>query len=287
LLEKTLLVTNKNKKVMSYLINNQQKLNDVIFANRNQTYGAYAIRSAYGNTIFKSISFMMLGFGSIILTAYYLSNRNNQGDKNEGVGQLMPDTAIYTVTPFKTLPPPEKETASKEKPAARTPEETPTTSTMVSETATVEAKGVLNDATVAAVTSTVGIDGGTGASSFSTVGTGDKPDTAIVAIAHLYEVDKGPEFEGGLAALYRFLSNHLQYPRPASDAGKEGTVHVKFVVDETGKVTRLSLLNTLGYGLDDEAIRVVSIIPKFKSPAIMKGKPVKSYFQLPIKFTQH
>ena len=271
---------------MSYLINNQQKLNDVIFANRNKTYGAYAIRSDYGATLLKSVSMMLLGFGSIVLTAYYLSNRNNQPDKNEGVGQLMPDTTIYTVTRFKTPEPPEPETTSKEKPA-KAPEESVTNGTLVSETTTVEAKSALNNETVAVVASTLGVDSGTGTSTFSIVGTGAKPDTAFVGVAHPYQVDKEAEFEGGLKALYRFLGGQLKYPPIAAEIGKEGTVYVKFVVDETGKVSRLSLLNSLGYGLDEEAIRVVSIIPKFKSPAIMKGKPVKSYFQLPIKFVQH
>ena len=57
-----------------------------------------------------------------------------------------------------------------------------------------------------------------------------------------------------------------------------------FVVDETGRVGTLSLLNNLGYGLDDEALRVVGMIPKFKSPAKANGEAVSVYFQLPIKF---
>jgi len=51
---------------MSYLINNQQKLNDIIFANRNKNYGAYAIRSSYGNTMLKSLSCVVGGLGALI-----------------------------------------------------------------------------------------------------------------------------------------------------------------------------------------------------------------------------
>jgi protein TonB len=61
-------------------------------------------------------------------------------------------------------------------------------------------------------------------------------------------------------------------------------VYVKFVVSERGKVEKVMLQNNLGYGLDDEAKRVVSIIPDFKSPAKVKGHPVKVYYQLPIRF---
>jgi hypothetical protein len=37
--------------------------------------------------------------------------------------------------------------------------------------------------------------------------------------------------------------------------------------------------------LDEEALRVVGMIPKFKKPGILHGKPVKVYYQLPIRFT--
>jgi periplasmic protein TonB len=118
----------------------------------------------------------------------------------------------------------------------------------------------------------------------STGGKGDLNgvDTSIVHEA--YVVDKGPEFEGGLSELYRFVSRHLKYPNKAYIEGKGGTVYVKFVVDEKGNVGRLTLQNVIGYDMDEEALRVVSMIPKFKSPATVKGQPVKTYYQLPIRF---
>ena len=97
-------------------------------------------------------------------------------------------------------------------------------------------------------------------------------------------VDESPEFEGGHAALLAFIKKHLVYPGPAADVGKQGTLYVKFVVDESGKVSNILLQNNLGYGLDDEAMRVVKMIPKFKSPGKVQGKPVKTYYQIPIKF---
>ncbi|MGZ4090833.1 MAG: hypothetical protein ACXVNO_08965, partial [Bacteroidia bacterium] len=91
---------------MSYLINNQQKVNDIIFADRNKTYGAYAIRSAYGNTIFKSLALMMFGFGSIIAVAYYMSNRpSNQPDLG---GQVVMNDSTYIVEYSMTPPEPPK-----------------------------------------------------------------------------------------------------------------------------------------------------------------------------------
>ena len=66
---------------MSYFLNNQQRLNDVIFSGRNKEYGAYAIRSSYGNTVFKSLSIVVFSFGSLMSLAFYFSNRNTPPDE--------------------------------------------------------------------------------------------------------------------------------------------------------------------------------------------------------------
>ncbi len=93
---------------MSYLINNQQNLNEVIFANRNKSYGAYAIRSAYGNTMFKSLSIMILGFGTFLSIAFYYTNRNNTPDKND-YSLLLNDSLMVTVFDLKPEEPMEIE----------------------------------------------------------------------------------------------------------------------------------------------------------------------------------
>ena len=87
-----------------------------------------------------------------------------------------------------------------------------------------------------------------------------------------------------MPALYKFVASRLKYPNRALEEGKEGIVYVKFVVDEKCKVCDITLLNNTGYGLDEEALRVVNMLPNFKKPARIKGEAVKVYFQLPIKF---
>jgi TonB family protein len=110
-------------------------------------------------------------------------------------------------------------------------------------------------------------------------GTGSKSDTVVALIA-----DEYPEFEGGLVALNRWIVSHIRYPLEAIDRYKQGKVHVKFIVDETGKVILPTAMNKLGYGLEEEALRVVAGIPDFKSPAKLEGKAVKCYFVVPIHF---
>jgi protein TonB len=269
---------------MSYLINNQQKLNEIIFENRNKNYGAYVLRSTYGYTVFRSLSYMMLGFGSVVLTAYYYNHNNNKGPV-ESVSPVIIDTSTYTVE-YKMFPDePEKKTeAAKPAPSKPLSIEHSSNTTVVDSLAIEEVQNVNEDLAVN-TPSTPGVEGSIDNSSV-TISDVVGDESVKYAVVDAYLVDSGPEFEGGLKALYRFLGSNLRYPSRASDAGVEGTVYVKFVVDETGKVTRLSLLNNVGYGLDEEALRVVGMIPKFKTPAKVKGKAVKTYYQLPIRFAQ-
>jgi TonB family protein len=93
-----------------------------------------------------------------------------------------------------------------------------------------------------------------------------------------------PTFPGGEAALAKFIQNNINYPQAAIDEGVEGRVEVIFAVDENGKVyTPVIKGKRAGYGLDEEATRVVSRMPTW-NPGQIKGKNVKSYYTLPITF---
>ncbi|MBA3681058.1 MAG: energy transducer TonB [Bacteroidetes bacterium] len=268
---------------MSYLINNQQNLNEIIFANRNKSYGAYAIRSAYGSTIFKSLSIMIFGFGAFMSAAYYYSNRNNTPDQSN----IMVLDADTMVTVF-NLPPEPLEPQPEPNRSPETPSGGSSSTTMgtnIVDSTSVDTHSVLNtDANSNAVTSNTpgtGPEGTVTATGTNTALT----YTPTSEVKGLPFVDSQPEYEGGLNALRRFVADRVHYPSFALEEGKGGTVHVKFVVDEKGKVSNLSLLNNLGYGLDQEALRVVGLIPNFIKPAMVNGQPVKVYYQLPIKFT--
>jgi len=272
---------------MSYFINNQQHLNDVIFSGRNKNYGAYAIRSAYGNTLFKSLFLVASGFGTFMGLAFYFSNPNDLPPQKSDV-PFYQDSTITTV--FHTKPEESARNTTNREPLPPARTETPENSVVsISDSVSVETHTALNQVTDPNLTGTTTGSVGNEALATSTGSTGGGASglTASDDPAELYFVDKEPEFEGGLPALYKFISSNLRYPALASDEGKQGTIYVKFVVNENGKVEKVSLQNNLGYGLDDEAKRVVSLIPDFKSPAKVKGRAVKVYFQLPIRFRLH
>jgi len=271
---------------MSYLLNDQQKVNDIIFAHRNKAYGAYAIRSAYGNTILKSLSIMLFGFGSIIAMAFYLSNRNTEPGKNGGY--VIHDSITTTIFDIKNDKEKTVEKVEKKLKPAQALKTADKGRVLITDSVKTEAKMVLNAEKDAVSQSTLtGEDGPDTRNNGNETGIKSNGIAAEEEVKEGYGVDSNPEYEGGLSALYRFVSSHLKYPAIAAEVGKEGTVFVKFVVDEKGRVGNLTLLNSTGYGLDEEAIRVVAMIPNFKTPAKIKGKAVKVYYQLPIKFRFH
>jgi protein TonB len=101
----------------------------------------------------------------------------------------------------------------------------------------------------------------------------------------VYEMtDVRPAYPGGQAALEDYINNHIEYQQPAIDNNTEGTVDVQFVVDENGNVSNAKVIgNQLGSGLDEEAVRVISGMPKW-TPGKVKGKDVKTRMVLPITY---
>lgn len=272
---------------MSYLINNQQKINDIIFAHRNKTYGAYLIRSTYGETVLKSLSIMILGLGSLLATVFYLNHKN---DHNSLPGIVSFHDSTYVIPVY--FPPEEiikpEEIKIIEPPAAAAKTAITSLSTKIVDSTRFEnSDTTLQSVRIQSITTEIKSD----AAGNPTVNGSAVINNSVTThtkspggIKSGLEIDTAPEFEGGLPALYRFISSHLKYPEIASREGQEGKVYVSFVVDENGNVGSLTLLNRVGFGMDEEALRVVSLLPKFKTPAKVKGEPVKVYYQLPIRF---
>lgn len=93
-----------------------------------------------------------------------------------------------------------------------------------------------------------------------------------------------PGYPGGEKALGQFYDNNIQYPIDASDNGIDGTVKINFAVDENGKLYSPVVTSPIiGYGLEQEALRVFNKMPKW-TPGRIKGKNVKTRFSLPVKF---
>lgn len=96
-------------------------------------------------------------------------------------------------------------------------------------------------------------------------------------------VEKMPEFPGGEAELYKYLSKNLKYPDIATQQGITGKVYVQFVVEKDGSIANPKVLRDIGGGCGDEALRVVRSMPKW-TPGIQRTKKVRVQYTLPVNF---
>ena len=96
-------------------------------------------------------------------------------------------------------------------------------------------------------------------------------------------VEEMPEFPGGMNKLGEYLAKNIKYPQMARETGIQGRVFITFVVEPDGSVTNVQVLRSLGGGCDEEAIRVVKSMPKWK-PGKQRGKPVRVSYILPVNF---
>lgn len=97
------------------------------------------------------------------------------------------------------------------------------------------------------------------------------------------ESEISPEFVGGEIEWNNFLNKNLRYPQLAKENGIEGRVVARFVVEKDGSITKVDLLKKVGWGCDEEVIRLLKLMPNWK-PGKMNGKNVRTYFTLPIVF---
>ena len=101
----------------------------------------------------------------------------------------------------------------------------------------------------------------------------------------IYQIATGipPEFPKGNKAVLDFIYDNLKYPSDALEKGIQGRVIVGVVIDENGSVAQPKILKSISPSLDKEALRIVSIMPKYK-PGTQDGVPVKVRCTIPIYF---
>ena len=96
-------------------------------------------------------------------------------------------------------------------------------------------------------------------------------------------VEQMPEFPGGAAKMMEYISKNIVYPTYAFDNGIQGRVFVSFVVERDGSISNVKAMRGIGFGCDEEAIRVIQSMPKWK-PARQRGETVRCSYTIPILF---
>lgn len=110
-------------------------------------------------------------------------------------------------------------------------------------------------------------------------GTAEAPASPAV----YFTAEEMPAFPGGDVALVKFLSSKVQYPAAALDRALSGKVHVTFTVDPEGHLHAPRVVRGLGHGLDEEAPRLVRLMPWW-TPGKVHGQPVWVSVTMPIVF---
>ena len=96
-------------------------------------------------------------------------------------------------------------------------------------------------------------------------------------------MEQQAEFPGGPRAFGAFLQRNLKYPSAAQRANVGGKVYVQFVVNTDGSIQDVQILKSVGFGCDEEAMRVIKSVPKW-NPGKQSGRAVRSRFTQPITF---
>jgi len=94
-----------------------------------------------------------------------------------------------------------------------------------------------------------------------------------------------PEFPGGMNGLMTYLKDNIRYPEQAKHESIQGKVFVSFVIEEDGSVTQVKVLRGIGGGCDEEAVRVVSNMPRWEPGRNENGEPVRVQYNLPVRYS--
>ena len=254
---------------MKRIINNTPGFDDVIFRDRNKEYGAYELRRSYSSTMSISILAGMVFGISLVLVPFFKADRGN----------IIPGHVIdYTSLPDPSLL---DQVKPPEPPAPQSPPENIIDQSrfkppeVVADTMVPAGDMLTTDQRIDAA-----VDGDPDA--IPVIQPDPEPITPPEPITYI-TVPEMPSFPGGEEALLKFVYDNIHYPADALENGIAGTVILQFVVTATGEVSRISVIRLADSLLDAEAVRVVSIMPKWR-PGRQDGNPVAVYFTLPVVF---
>ena len=249
---------------------------EIVFENRNKSYGAFELRSKYNQRLFYSFSITLFALLILILISL-IQNKKTSAPLAIPIVDILDLSKNFTAEQVQQiqikqtetgLPSPKlKQTESFVFVAdsTHTSEFTDTTFTDVSDTQD-------NQNTVAGLGNTTDTIHTSGIS---------QPGAATLGLA---AVEKVPEFPGGIEKFYKFLINNIRYTREAREAGVNARLYVSFVIDQEGMLGEIEIMNTVGFGLESEAQRILNNSPRW-SPGFFSNKPVKTKMVLPVSFS--
>lgn len=240
-------------------------LDDIAFEGRNKSYGAYYLRKHYHRYLVFSKVVSLIIFLLMFLVPFYIYYFEGADT------QLEPWTMeIVDVYP---MPPPENENDVMAKTMIRPPQEN-TPPPVVQDSVKEPEKAEEVKPPDEEKTDTAGKDSHSQAGKGE--GTGD--NSTIYTVIDVY-----PRFPGGDQARLYYLRTHIHYPDAALKKGIQGVVVVVFVIEPDGTISNVEIANGIGWGCDDEALRVTRGMPSWE-PGKRNGRAVRVMVRMPIVF---
>jgi len=261
----------------------EKSLNDIVFENRNKSYGAYDLRKGYGQTVQRAVV-MGVAFFLLLVMFPKLYARLTPDPKPDDVAWLVEVNPVNIKMEEPPVPLAKEEPAPVQKTVkALTPEVLPDNEVEIEELPPV-VEDLQN-----AQPSTATVDGAENIDVIAPpVENAPAPKAEVAGVEMRRDetfthVEQSPQYAGGNEAMSAFLRKNLKYPRPASQAGVQGKVFVQFTVGSDGKIENATALKGIGFGCDEEAVRVVKMMKDWM-PGKQAGVPVRVRFTLPIAF---
>jgi protein TonB len=262
----------------------EKSLNDIVFENRNKSYGAYDLRKGYGQTVQRSVV-MGVAFFLLLVMFPKLYARLTPDPKPDDIAYIIEAKPIdIKMEEPPAVPPAREEPAPTPKTVkSLTPEVLPDSKVEIE-----ELPPVVEDLE-SAQPSTATVDGVENVEVIAppVVNAPVAKETAVGVEKReekeFLHVEQSPQYAGGNEAMAAFLRKNLKYPRPASQAGVQGKVFVQFTVGSDGKIENAAAIKGIGFGCDEEAVRVVKMMKDWM-PGKQAGVPVRVRFTLPIAF---
>lgn len=257
---------------------------EVVFDQKNKNYGAYALRRESSMHTAKAL----LIAGSLFILLFLspkIINLIRGSETIEVAPDRLTEVTVQSPPPVNPeLPPP----AAVEPPPAKQNQIKFPPPIVVQDDKVIDVEPVqIKDLAVADPSQKTieGVDDGT-LVVISTPGEGPK-DAKVVEDNNVYGVFEAlevqPTFPGGMDKFYKYLNKSIRYPELAQQQGIQGKVFLSFIIEKNGALTDIKIERTLGYGTDEEAVRVLKGSPKW-IPGVQNGKFVRVKYNIPISF---
>jgi len=256
---------------------------DVIFDQKNKSYGAYELRRQSNSNTAKSLLYAGTAFILLFLTPKVISLIKGQ----------MPDETVINPVEVVVAPPPAVNPETRPPAAVEPPP--PAKNQIKFPPPIVRADILVRDEVPPQIDELK--DANPGQKTIAGVPDGDivivapvgegPKQAAIVEDTKVYDIitiEKAPEFPGGMAKFYAYLSKSIRYPAMAAEQNVQGKVFVSFVVEKNGDLTDIHVERKLGAGTDEEAIRVLKASPQWL-PGVQNGIKVRVKYNIPISFS--